>query len=129
MTALTEPMAPATRGTTTFPASAGASGDHTACALATRAAEQILDVLAARAPVHVIRDCVSAPVAGLLAGMLRRKPAAGPELRLRSVHACLTTASKVEACAVIAQPSRVRSLTIRLEKRNNQWKCTLLKFL
>ncbi|MDR7301283.1 Rv3235 family protein [Haloactinomyces albus] len=104
-------------------------GDRTASALASRTVGRLLDVLAGRRPLHQIRHWVSAPVAGFLAAMVRGRSTADPVYHLRSVHACLTSARTVEACAVIADTRRVRALTIRLERQSTQWSCTMLAFV
>lgn len=113
---------------TSTTAAIGSVGDQTACALATRVAEQILDVLTARTPLSRIRSLVSMQVAGLLSAMVNNAKV-DPDSRLQSVHACLTTSSKVEVCAVLAGRQRTRSLTMRLEQRGGEWTCTLLTVL
>jgi hypothetical protein len=114
---------------TTSPRTPGGVGDRTACALATGVAEQIVAVLAGRRTLDQIRVRVSGPVAGLITTTRGRNPLGGPSYRLRSVHACVTTPSKVEACAVIGTANRVRSLVLRLEQENTTWSCTMLALL
>jgi hypothetical protein len=104
-------------------------GERTACALAMRATEQILDVFAGRRSLHQIRDRVSGPVAGLISTTLGWNPREVPDYRLRSVHACLTTPCKVEACAVVGTASRARALVMRLEQEDTQWSCTMLSMV
>lgn len=119
---------PATSETST-PSGTYGPESRTASALVDRTAGQILDVLAGRRPLRQIRQWVSAPVAGLLAAMVRGRSTADPTYRLRSVHACLTSARTVEACAIVADTRRVRALTMRLERQNTQWSCTMLAFV
>jgi hypothetical protein len=103
--------------------------ERTAHALAERWAVQILDVVARRRPLHQVRDRLSVPAAGLLAALVRRSGPAQPDYRLRSTHACLTSPDIVEACAVLAAGDRVRSLTLRMERANMVWWCTMFALL
>ena len=109
-------------------------GDRSACALASRIASQILDVFAGRRPLNQIRGRLSGPVVRLIATRLRRRPTrdAGEQLgnyRLGSVHACLTTPNKVEACAVIGAAGQARAVVMRLEQRDTTWSCTMFSVL
>lgn len=102
-------------------------GERTACALATRMTEHILDVLGGRRRLDQLRDRLSGPVAGLLSSVLNTTRRA--EYRLRSVHACMTSRSRVEACAVVAVAGRIRAFVLRLEQEDTRWCCTLLSVL
>ncbi len=109
-------------------------GDRSACALAARITSQILDVFAGHRPLNQIRDRLSGPVASLVATKLSRKPPrnAGDQLgsyRLGSVHACLTTPNKVEACAVVGTSKRARAIVMRLEQKDTTWACTMFSVL
>jgi len=102
--------------------------ERSACALAARIGTPILEVLSGRRPAHQIRDRVSGPVAGLLAAT-RAHTAKSPDYRLRSVHACLVTSHRVEACMVVATHNRVRAVVLRLEQEASRWLCTMLALL
>ncbi len=109
-------------------------GDRSARALASRIANQILDVFAGRRPLNQIRDRLSGPVASLVATKLSRKPSRNAEdqlgnYRLGSVHACLTTPNKVEACAVVGTGNRTRAIVMRLEQKDTRWSCTMFSVL
>ena len=106
-------------------------GERTACALATRTVEHIVEVLVGRRSLHQIRDRLSGPVAGLLGTSLGGKPGRRwfGDYRLGSVHACQTTPRKVEACAVIDTSSRARALVLRLEQEDTTWSCTMLSLV
>lgn len=108
-----------------FPVPPSGPGDHSSTALATHMSRRILEVLAGRQALGTLRSHLSGPVALALAGGLCKK-AGGPDYRLRSVHACLTTTSTVEACALIETANRVRALVLRFERRDSRWLCTLL---
>ncbi len=110
-------------------ASTAMLSERSSCAIATRTIREILDVLAGQRPLQHIRDRLSGPVAGLLSTRHARSPSEIPDYRLRSVHACLTTPSKVEACAVIGTTSRSRALVLRLEQRDTTWVCSMLSLL
>jgi hypothetical protein len=111
------------------PRTAKGPSERTACALATGIAEQLLGVLTGRRPLDHAGIRVSGPVAGLINATRRSNPLDGPNYRLRSVHACLTTAHRVEACAVVGTASRVRALVMRLEQHSTTWWCTMLAVL
>ncbi|GAA4860301.1 Rv3235 family protein [Saccharopolyspora rosea] len=109
-------------------AEAPTPAERSATALAARVGEQLLDVLAGRRPLSQVRDRVSGPVAFRLAGT-RLHAARSPGYRLRSVHACLTAESTVEACLVVGSPCRARALVLRLERDGTRWVCTLLSLV
>lgn len=113
----------------TGPSTSDGPDSRTAAALAGHATGHILEVLTGRRPLHQIRQWVSGPVAGLLATMVRGTSTTPPGYRLRSVHACPTTARTVEACAIITDTRRAWALTMRLERQHEQWFCTLLAFV
>lgn len=115
--------------TTTMPRPKTFIEERTANALAARTVEHILEVLIGRRPLHQLRHRLSGPVAGLLATGLHRGSTRRPDYRLRSVHACQTTASKVEACAVVDTTERSRAFVFRLERKNTAWSCTMLSVL
>lgn len=117
--------APRRHPTTFVPVAPGGPGESTAHALATRMAQAILEVFTGRRAATSIRHQVSGAVALLLASTPTWK-AEGPSYRLRSVHTCLPTARKVEACAVVETPKRARALALRLERADLHWLCTLL---
>ncbi|GAA0526985.1 hypothetical protein GCM10011581_12490 [Saccharopolyspora subtropica] len=96
-----------------------------AVAIATALAEELFPVVAGRAPVHRVRDHVTAAVAGKLLSA-RAWTAQGPDFRLRSVHACPVTDYAVEACVIIGTQDRVRALVLRLEQDCGRWICTRL---
>lgn len=103
--------------------------ERTACALATRITQQIVEVLIGRRSLNQIRDRLSIPVANLLATGMGWTTSTRTQYRLHSVHACLTTRSRVEACAVVGNANRARAFVLRLERRNMEWACTMLSVL
>ncbi|WP_211210159.1 Rv3235 family protein [Actinopolyspora halophila] len=99
---------------------------YSASALADRAGNHLVEVLAGRRPLHQIRQWLSRPVASLLATLVRSGSLLHDRTRLSSVHACLTSSTTVEACLVVDEVERHRALTIRLEQQRMSWCCTLL---
>lgn len=104
-------------------------GDRTACALAAGMVERILPALAGRRTLDQTGARVSAPVAGLINAARRSNPLGGPNYRVRSVHACMTSSCKVEACAVVSAASRMRALVLRMEQKDTVWSCTMLAII
>lgn len=103
-------------------------GEQSSVALASRVALQVLEVLTSRISLDRIRHALSIPVAGVLARMISSRTLSR-DIRLRSVHACLTNSARIEACAVIAGAARTRSLLMRIDRTNGASKCTLLTVL
>lgn len=114
---------------------AAPSPDHvaisrrTAAGLVDRSVRQLVDVLTGRRPLDQVRAWTTRPVAGLLASMRQAEGEARSGYRLVSVHPCLTSPSTIEASAVIAAPRATRALSLRLERTNADWFCTLLAFV
>lgn len=115
------------------PVSAGpddvAISRRTAAGLVDRSVRQLVDVLTGRRPIDQVRAWTTRPVAGLLASMRHSDREARNSYRLVSVHPCLTSPSTIEASAVIAAPRATRALSLRLERTNADWFCTLLAFV
>lgn len=103
-------------------------GERSSCALAARMAKQIVDILANRRALPTIRGQVTVSVARVLA-TTHDFTREGPDFRMRSVHASLTTTRTVEACAVVGTAHRARALVLRLEQAESRWLCTLLAVL
>lgn len=100
-------------------------GNRTACALAAGMVERILPAVTGRRTLDQTGALVTGPVAGLINAIRRSNPLGGPNYRVRSVHACLTTPRKVEACAVVSSASRIRALVLRMEQKDTAWSCTM----
>lgn len=114
--------------TTADPFGEDSLGERTSCALATRMAKQIVDILVNRRALPTIRSEVTVSVARVLA-TTHDFTREGPGFRMRSVHASLTTTRTVEACAVVGTAHRARALVLRLEQAESRWLCTLLAVL
>ncbi|GAB3558612.1 hypothetical protein J2S53_004173 [Actinopolyspora lacussalsi] len=102
---------------------------YSASALAHGAARSMVEVLTGRRPLHQIRRWLSRPVAGLLTTLTRRETPLDFRTRMNSVHACPTNSSTVEVCVIIHEPNRHRAMTLRLERLDAGWWCTLLSLL
>lgn len=100
--------------------------DRTAYALAAGMVERLLPALAGRRTLDQTGARVTGPVAGLINALKRSNPLGGPNYRVRSVHACLTTPCKVEACAIVSAANRIRALVLRMEQKDTVWSCTML---
>jgi hypothetical protein len=111
---------------TVAPQRARGPDERTAHALAAGTIERILAVITGRRSLNQIGLRVTGPVAGLINALRGRNPLGGSSYRVRSVHACLTTSHRVEACAVIATASRTRALVMRMDQAETAWSCTML---
>lgn len=98
-----------------------------ATAVATFLGGQVFAVLAGRTIAEAVRHHVSGAVLSALLG-IRLHGAQNPDYRLRSVHACPVSQSRVEACVLIGA-NRVRALVFRAEWTAGRWMCTRLSLL
>jgi hypothetical protein len=73
--------------------------------------------------------CAMATIARVIAAIRDANPLGGPNFQLRSVHACLVTSTRVEACAVVGTASQVRALVLRIDQRDTVWSCSMLALL
>ncbi|GAA2339414.1 hypothetical protein GCM10009854_14850 [Saccharopolyspora halophila] len=98
-----------------------------ATAVATFLGEHVFAVLAGRVSPLAIREHLSGPVLSSMLG-IRPHGAQSPDYRLRSVHACPITPSRVEACLLVGA-HRVRALVLRAEWVAGRWICTRLSLV
>lgn len=114
----------------TDPAGTAASAEplnSSATAVATFLGERVFAALAGRVSPMSVREHLSAPVMSSMLG-IRLHGAQSPDYRLRSVHACPITRSKVEACLLVGA-HRVRALVLRAEWVAGRWICTRLSLV
>lgn len=108
-------------------AEVAAPQSSSATAVAAYLGERVFAVLAGRTCPEAIGEHVTGQaLSSLLA--IRLHGARGPDYRLRSVHACPVTRSRVEACLLVGA-HRVRALVLRAEWTAGRWVCTRLSLV
>ncbi|MCU0265968.1 MAG: Rv3235 family protein [Actinomycetia bacterium] len=103
-------------------------------AWAGRVAQAVVEVLAGDRPLAQLLRWTSGEVYEQLrrgAGRAARAGAAvrqsAPRATVRSVRVCLPAPGVAEACAVVADGSRVTAMALRLEADEGRWRCTALQ--
>ena len=103
-------------------------GNDEAAALAGCVVRPLLEVLEGRRPLRQLTPLLAPDVLQRLASTL--SPGArrlrNSDLRLHKVRACVPAAGVIEACAVAQAGPRFRAVALRLEHRDERWRCTAL---
>jgi hypothetical protein len=98
-----------------------------ATAVAAFLGSRVFAVLIGRMSPEEVRGHITGQVLSSLLA-IRLREARGPDCRLRSVHACPVTRSRVEACLLVGA-HRVRALVLRAEWTSGRWVCTRLSLV
>ncbi|MFC7341499.1 Rv3235 family protein [Saccharopolyspora griseoalba] len=105
----------------------GEPESSSAAAVAAFLGRCVFGVLSGRIPPEAVRGHLTGQaLSSLLA--IRLREARSPDCRLRSVHACPITRSRVEACVLVGA-HRVRALVLRAEWTAGRWSCTRLSLV